>query len=47
MKVKNLVLIKKKLTIFINECFNLGLNVVGLMCLPPIDKPDAKKFFNK
>ena len=29
-----------------NECINLGLNVVGLMCLPPIDS-DPKQCFEQ
>ena len=28
---------KKEVKNLYNECINLGLNVVGLMCLPPID----------
>ena len=32
---------KNKLTNFYNECINLGLDIVGTMCLPPIDNdPD-------
>ena len=29
-----------------NECINLGLDVVGLMCIPPIDKP-SEIFFKE
>ena len=29
---------------FIDECNKLNLDVMGLMCLPPIDKPVAKYF---
>ena len=32
---------KNKFAEFYNECINLGLNIVGTMCLPPADKkPD-------
>jgi len=37
---------KNKLLDFYNECVNLGLNIIGTMCLPPIDKePDI--FFSE
>ena len=31
---------------FYNECLNLDLNIVGTMCLPPIDK-DSSIFFSE
>ena len=32
---------KNQLSEFYNECINLGLNIVGTMCLPPVDNdPD-------
>ena len=31
---------------FYNECLNLDLNIVGIMCLPPIDK-DPSIFFSE
>ena len=35
---------KKKLSEFYNECINLGLNIVGTMCLPPIDNDPSIYF---
>ena len=37
---------KKEVNNLYKECINLGLNVVGLMCLPPINS-DAKKYFEQ
>ena len=37
---------KNKLTEFYNECINLDLDIVGTMCLPPIDN-DPDTFFLK
>jgi len=37
---------KNKLLDFYNECVNLGLNIIGTMCLPPIDK-DPDIFFSE
>ena len=31
---------------FYNECKNLNLNIVGTMCLPPLNQ-DVKKFFSE
>ena len=31
-------IIKSQLTEFYNECLNLDLDIVGTMCLPPLDK---------
>ena len=35
---------KNKLTNFYNECINLGLDIVGTMCLPPIDNDPSIYF---
>ena len=37
---------KKKLSEFYNECINLGLNIVGTMCLPPINH-DPNIYFSE
>ena len=37
---------KSQLSEFYNECINLGLDIVGIMCLPPIDK-DPDIFFSE
>ena len=33
-----------ELSILLKECKNLNLNVIGLMCLPPINKPVSEYF---
>jgi hypothetical protein len=37
---------KKKLSKFYNECINLGLDIVGTMCLPPINN-DPNIYFSE
>ena len=37
---------KKKLSQFYNECINLGLNIVGTMCLPPVNH-DPNIYFSE
>ena len=37
---------KDKLKDFYNECIDLNLNIIGTMCLPPINK-DSKFFFSE
>ena len=37
---------KNKLPDFYNECINLGLDIVGTMCLPPLGK-DSGNFFSE
>ena len=37
---------KKKLSQFYNECINLGLNIVGTMCLPPVNS-DPNIYFSE
>ena len=37
---------KKNLNDFFNYCKELNLNIIGLMCIPPIDK-DSKFFFRE
>ena len=37
---------KKKLSEFYNECINLGLDIVGTMCLPPINN-DPNIYFSE
>ena len=37
---------KSQLTEFYNECLNLGLDIVGTMCLPPLDK-DPNIYFSE
>ena len=37
---------KKNLNSFFNYCKELNLNIIGLMCIPPIDK-DSKFFFRE
>ncbi len=37
---------KNKLKDFYNECLNLDLNIIGTMCLPPINK-ESKIFFSE
>ena len=39
-------IIKSQLTEFYNECLNLGLDIVGTMCLPPLDK-DPNIYFSE
>ena len=39
-------IIKNKLTEFYNECLNLDLDIVGTMCLPPLDK-DPNIYFSE
>ena len=39
-------IIKSQLTEFYNECLNLDLNIVGTMCLPPLDK-DPNIYFSE
>ena len=37
---------ERNLENFYNYCKDLGLNIVGLMCIPPFNK-DSEKYFNK
>ena len=37
---------KKKLSEFYNECINLGLDIIGTMCLPPINN-DPNIYFSE
>ncbi len=37
---------KNQLAEFYNECLNLGLDIVGTMCLPPLDK-DPNIYFSE
>ena len=37
---------KKNLNDFFNYCKELNLNIIGLMCIPPVDK-DSKFFFKE
>ena len=39
-------IIKSQLTEFYNECLILGLDIVGTMCLPPLDK-DPNIYFSE
>ena len=39
-------IIKSQLTEFYNECLNLGLDIVGTMCLPPLEK-DPNIYFSE
>ena len=43
---QNSGIIKSQLTEFYNECLNLGLDIVGTMCLPPIDN-NPEIFFSE
>ena len=37
---------KNEISSFYEECLNLGLNVIGTMCLPPMNK-DSSEFFSE
>ncbi len=39
-------ILKSQLVEFYNECLNLGLDIVGTMCLPPLDK-DPNIYFSE
>ena len=36
---------KNEILSFYQECLNLGLNVIGTMCLPPMNKDSGEFFF--
>ena len=46
MKIKNQELIKMKLKNLVNYCKEIGLDLIGLMCIPPANV-DPENYFEE